>query len=72
MLILLLFHYWVQVLSSKRQHQVQYLQQKKLKNADTCITKSPFYEIPFTFISSLYNYYQLLDVLSVLSYVEIL
>lgn len=34
--------------------------------------KRQFYEISFTFISSRCNYYQLLDVLSVVSCVEIL
>ena len=42
---------------------------KKLKNV---FKKHQYYGIPFTFISSLYNYYQLLDVLSVVSCVEIL
>jgi hypothetical protein len=36
------------------------------------VKKSPFYGIPFAFITSLYNYYQLLDVLPVVSCVEIL
>ena len=35
------------------------------------VQKSQFYGIAFTFISSLYNYYQPLDVLSVVSSVEI-
>ena len=36
------------------------------------VQKHQFYGIPFTFISNLYNYYQTLDVLSAVSYGEIL
>jgi len=36
------------------------------------VQKCQFYGIPFTFIISLYNYYWLLDVLSVVSCVVIL
>jgi hypothetical protein len=36
------------------------------------VQKLQFYGIPFRFISSLYNYYQPLDVLSVVSFAEIL
>jgi hypothetical protein len=36
------------------------------------VQKLQCYGIPFTFINSLYNYYQLLDVLSVVRCVEIL
>ena len=36
------------------------------------LQKRQFYGIPFTFISSLYNFYQLLDVVSLVSCVEIL
>jgi hypothetical protein len=36
------------------------------------VQKRQFYGIPFTFISSRYNYYQPLDLLSVVSCVEIL
>jgi hypothetical protein len=58
----------------KRPSSSQYLQ--KLKNAGAqyivhSITRQ-FYGIPFTFIISLYNYYQRLFVLSVVIFVEIL
>jgi len=36
------------------------------------VQKLPFYGIPCTFINSLYNYYQLLGVLSIVSCDEIL
>jgi len=36
------------------------------------LKKRQFYGIPFTLISSLYNFYQLLDVLSLVNCVEIL
>jgi len=36
------------------------------------VQKLQFCGIPFTFINSLYNYYELLDVLTVLSCAEIL
>jgi len=49
----------------KRPSSGQYLQ--KLKMLVHIVQKRQFYGIPFTFISSLYNYYQPLDVLSVVS-----
>jgi hypothetical protein len=55
----------------KRPSSGQYLQ-KKLKMLVNIVKKSQFYGIPFTFIRSLYNYYQPLDVLSVVSCVDIL
>jgi len=46
---------------------------KKIKNAFAYSKKNVnFYGIPFTIINSLYNYYQLLHMLSVVSCAEIL
>jgi len=68
MYILLLFYYWLLVSASKGHHQANI--DKKLKNAGAYSAKTLiFYGIPFTFISSLYNYYQPLNVLSVVSFV---
>jgi hypothetical protein len=56
MFILLLLYYWLQVSASKGHLQGKIY--KKLGNAGANSTKSKFYGIPFTFISSLYKYYQ--------------
>jgi hypothetical protein len=45
---------------------------KNLKMTVHIVKKSQFYEIPFTFVNSFHNYYQLLDVLFVVSCDEIL
>jgi hypothetical protein len=70
MFILLLFYYWLLLSASKGHNQASIY--KKLKMLVHIVQKRQFYGIPFTFISSLYNYYQPLDVLSVVSCVEIL
>ena len=59
-------------LDLKRPSSGQYLQKKKLKMSVILVQKRKFCGIPFTFISSLYNYYQPLDMPSVISRVEIL
>jgi len=70
LLLLLLFCYWLLFSSSKVHHQASIY--KILKMLVHIVQKRQFYGIPFTLISSLYNYYQPLDVLSVVSYVEFL
>ena len=66
-IIIALFYYWLLVSSSKGHHQANVY--KILKMLVHIVQKRQFCGIPFTFISSLYNYYQPLDVLSVVSYV---
>jgi len=69
--IFLLFYYWLLVSASQGHHQANI--DKKLKNAGAYSIKTPIlYWIPFTFISSLYTYYQPLDALSVVRCVGIL
>jgi hypothetical protein len=68
--ILLLLLLLATSFSLKKPHQANI--KKKLKMLVHIVQKPQFYGIPFTFISSLYNYYQLLDILFVVSCVEIL
>jgi len=49
-----------------------YNNKKKLKMLVHIVQKSQLCGVPFTFIDSLFNYYQFLDVLSVVSCAEIL
>jgi len=68
--ILLFYHYWLLVLATLDHHQANIY--KKFKISVAYSTKSQFYGIPFTFINCLYNFYHLIDVLSVVSCAEIL
>jgi len=73
MFAVLLFCYWQLVSASKGHHQANIYktkQKKKLKMLVHVVQKRQFYGIPFTFIISLCNYYQLLFVLSVVRFVE--
>ena len=67
-------YYWLIVSTSEghRQPKIYKKKKKKLKMLVYIVRKRQFYGIPFTFISSIYNYYQPLDALSVVSCVEIL
>jgi hypothetical protein len=67
--ILLLFYYWLLVSASIDLHWPIFT--KNLKMPLRILQKSQFYGISFTFIKSLYKYYQLLDVLSVVNGAEI-
>ena len=71
--IVILYYYWLLVSVSNGPSSGQYIQ-KKLKNAGaySIVHKYQFYGITFTLINGLYNYYQLLDVLFVVSCAEIL
>jgi hypothetical protein len=70
MFILLLLYYWLLISASKCHHHANIC--KIFKILVYILQKPQFYGIPFTFISSLYSYYQPLDVLFVVSWVEIL
>ena len=72
LLLLLLFYYRLQVSASKGHHQANIYKKKKLKILVHLVQKRQFYGIPFVFISRLYYYYRPLDVLSVVSRVEII
>jgi len=72
MFILSLFYYWLLVSASKGHHQANIYKKKKLQMLVHIVKRRQFYGIPFPFISALYNYYQLSDVLSVVMCVEIL
>ena len=63
-------YYWLLVSVSVDHHQASIY--KNFKNATAYIHKYQFCGFSFTFINSLCNYYQLLDVLFVVSCVEIL
>jgi len=56
--------------SLRGHHQANIYQ--KLKNGGAFSTNVNFYGIPLTIVNSLHNYYQLLNVLSVVSCAEIL
>jgi hypothetical protein len=70
--IFLLFYYWLLVSASEGHHQANIYKKKNLKNAGVYSTDVSFYGIPFAVINSLYNYYHLLNVLSLVSCAEIL
>jgi hypothetical protein len=70
MFILLLFYCWLLVSTSMAIMGSVYT--KKLKMLVYIVQKHQFYGIQFTFICSLYNYYQPFDVLSVVGSAEIL
>jgi len=63
MFIVLLFCHWLLAAASIGHHQASIY--KKLKMLVHVAQKLQFYGIPFTFIISLCNYYQLLVLLSV-------
>jgi len=56
MFILLLFYYWLLVSASKGHHQANIYDKPKM--LVHILQKRHLYGIPFTIISSLYNYYQ--------------
>jgi len=70
LLLLLLFYCWLLVSASKDYHQVNTY--KNLKMLVHNFKKRQIHRNPFAFISVIYNYYQLLDVLSVVICVKIL